>query len=90
MNITVGEKYLITNEDPLNIILKEKYQKKDKPFEYKMIGYFPKLGQVCSYILEREIKYSDGQSINELHELIIQTKKDILKAISESNGPKIK
>jgi hypothetical protein len=81
INISVGTKYLITSEDPLNLILKEKYTKKDKTIGYKHIGYFTKLEHVCSFILEREIKSSDAQSLAELHTIILKTKEDILKAL---------
>jgi hypothetical protein len=81
LNISVGTKYLITSEDPLNLILKEKYTKKNKTIGYKHIGYFSKLEHVCSFILEREIKSSDVQSLAELHTIILKTKEDILKAL---------
>jgi hypothetical protein len=81
INISVGTKYLITSEDPLNIVLKEKYIKKDKTIGYKGVGFFSKMEHVCIFILEREIKCSDAQSLAELRKVILKTKDDILKAL---------
>lgn len=81
MNISVGNKYLIISEDPLNLTLKEKYIKKDKTLGYKPLGYFSKMEHVCNFILDREIKCSDAQSLAELRSVILKTKEDILKAL---------
>jgi hypothetical protein len=89
LNITVGEKYLITS-DQQNVILNEKYQKKDETFEYKQIGFFSKLEHACNFILEREINKSDAESIMSLLKVILQTREDILIALGGHNGQKIK
>ncbi|AGT13568.1 hypothetical protein TROLL_43 [Bacillus phage Troll] len=74
MNITVGEQYKLTS-DPMNVIINEKYEKKNKQQEvvghdYKAIGYYPNVTKALVALLHKDLRESEATSVEELLEAI--------------------
>ncbi|MEC1440535.1 hypothetical protein P9D57_17745 [Bacillus sonorensis] len=88
MNLRIG-KYKITS-DPMNVILSVSYEKKDKhgnltgDTDFRPIGYFKDLESACNRILNTEILGGHADTVEELKELIEQTKKAIVSAIEDN------
>lgn len=75
MNIQLTDTYRITS-DKLNIILEEKYEKRDGKgksanftgqFDYKPVGYFRKLNHLADWLVNMEIYEAD---ITELYDVV--------------------
>jgi hypothetical protein len=86
MKISIGDQYQITS-DPLNVILKQKYekQKNGEPsgeYDYKTIGYFPNLERAIDRLLDYNLLISDAENLSELVEILFNTKKDIKAALA--------
>ena len=73
----INDKYKLISDD-MNIVLQEKFQKKDDKGEgYKSIGFYPDLKSALKGMCKREIKgtgFEDleviDKKINELYDLI--------------------
>jgi hypothetical protein len=82
MKIKIGN-FVITS-DPMNVILNEKYEKKDKEgeptgeFGTRTIGFYRSLESACDALIEKEIKISDAENLAELVAYIQQVKTSII------------
>jgi hypothetical protein len=87
MKIEIGN-YVITS-DPMNVILNEKYEKKDKEGEptgehgLRSVGFHRNLENACEALMNREIKISDAENLAELVEFIHRTKRVIVNEIQK-------
>lgn len=74
MEIYVGEKYKLTS-DPMNVIINEKYEKKNKEnkvvgYDYKVVGYYSNVTKALVALLHKGLRESEAKSIKELHEAV--------------------
>lgn len=74
MEIYVGEKYKLTS-DPMNVIINEKYEKKNKEgkvlgHDYKVVGYYSNITKALIALLHKDLRESEVTSVEELLEAI--------------------
>jgi len=88
LEIEIGNKYKLTS-DPMNVILEEKYEKKVKDgaltgeVDYKRVGFYKDIPSAALGLFRREINLSEVNTMNELVDLIKETEKSILDAVSK-------
>lgn len=86
MRLEIGEKYLITS-DPRNIIVSERYEKKQKDetaapeYGFKEIAFCANLEQACKKVLQRSINVSDAENLADLVRIVHEAKNSIVKAL---------
>jgi len=74
MEIYIGEQYKLTS-DQMNVIINEKYEKKNKKnevvgYDYKVVGYYSNVTKALVALLHKDLRESEATSIKELHEAI--------------------
>ncbi|AGY48440.1 replication initiation protein [Bacillus phage Spock] len=82
MEIYVGEKYKLTS-DPMNVIINEKYEKKNKKNEvvghdYKVVGYYANVSKALVALLHKDLRESEAKSVEDLLEAIDNAVENIL------------
>ena len=87
MEIMIGENYKITS-DAYNVILNQRYDKKDKEGnvigeDFKQIGFFRNLEKACLFLVDRYLKQSEAETVDELCEEIGILKQDIIQAVND-------
>ena len=91
MKITIGDKYLITN-DNYNFFFQVKtdpeitaklYPEKEKKDRYQTLAYCHDLDSVAESILEYTIFNSEAKSIKELHDKIVKITAELAKSIKK-------
>lgn len=70
MEIYVGEKYKLTS-DPMNVIINEKYEKKNKKnevvgYDYKVVGYYANVTKALIALLHKDLRESESKSVEDL------------------------
>ncbi|QVW28836.1 hypothetical protein [Bacillus phage SWEP1] len=70
MEIHVGEKYKLTS-DPMNVIINEKYEKKNKKnevvgYDYKVVGYYSTVTKALIALLHKDLRESESKSVEDL------------------------
>ncbi|QJI52387.1 hypothetical protein [Psychrobacillus phage Perkons] len=90
--VLLSEKYAI-DTDKMNIVLKEKYQKKDgrgrtsnfiEEYGFRDIGYFGNLTQVANYIVKHELlKVEDISELSHFAKVIENLKDDIIDTLHD-------
>ena len=86
MRLEIGEKYLITS-DPRNIIVSERYEKKQKDetaapeYAFKEIAYCANLEQACKKVLQKSINLADAENLADLVRIIHEAKNNIVQAL---------
>ncbi|QDH49728.1 hypothetical protein BEYONPHE_41 [Bacillus phage Beyonphe] len=74
MEMYIGEKYKLTS-DPMNVIINEKYEKKNKEGKvlghgYKVVGYYSTVTKALIALLHKDLRESEAKSVEELLESI--------------------
>lgn len=91
MNIQITDNYRITS-DKLNIILQEKYEKRDGKgknatptgeFNYQNVGYFGNLDHLVKRLVEKEIYNSDAESLHSVVDQIDELTKQMQKHLTD-------
>lgn len=89
----ITENYIL-GFDPYNVIVKEKFEKKDGvgknakgtgEFDYKPIGYFKNIETACSFILTQHIQNAEAQDIRGMIDVIQDSRRMIAQSV-ESAG----
>jgi len=82
--------FRIIKKDKMNWVLEEKYTPKIGKLkdteQWKNIGYFTKLDQVCNFLFDRLVGAEDPTSLQTLSKLVKSSRNKIIKAVKEHCG----
>jgi len=86
MNVKIGNGWSIES-DPLNYILKQRYESKQKRTLGKIIvsekGFYNRIEHILNAVLDKELKKSEAESLESLIDSVLETREMIHKFCSE-------
>lgn len=87
MQIQISDKYRITSSDALNITVEQLAKPKgDKEPGWRAVGYFGKLEQALTFVLNRDIAASEATTLTGLKNDIQATREAMCAALRASEA----